>query len=142
MADIIKGGRRKMEPLTVVVIIIAIAVVGFLLSLGSWEIDPKTIKAIESTLPLNEIVKTNGNTMIEECEGCIVVRGIITKVSLARKERIDDINTYYIKKWYDITFSDRKIIKGLHEMPSYLEGGINRIVYYKSSGDVINITYK
>ena len=131
-----------MEPLTVVVIIIAIAVVGFLLSLGSWEIDPETIKAIESTLPLDESVKTNGNTMIEECEGRVIVRGTITKVSLAGRERIDDINTYYIKKWYDITFSDGKIIKGLHRMPSYLEGGINRIVYYKSSGDVINITYK
>ena len=130
-----------MEPLTVVVIIIAIAVVGFLLSLGSWEIDPETIKAIESTLPLNEIIKTNGNTMIEEYKGRVIARGVIEKVNLVRKERIDDINTYYIRRWYDIIFSDGKIIRGLYDMPSYLEGGTNRIVYYKS-GDVISVTYK
>ena len=124
-----------------VIVIVIVIVILFLLT-GSWEIDPKTIKAIESTLPLNEVTKTNGNTIIEECEGRVIVRGVIAKVELQREERIDDINTYYIKKWYKIIFSDGKTIKGLHNMPSYLEGGINRIVYYKSSGDIISVTYK
>lgn len=130
-----------MELLTIIVIIAAVIIV-LDFFLDNHEIDPEIIKAIESTLPLNEIVKTNGNTMIEECKGRIIVRGIITEVILKRQERIDDINTYYIKRWYDITFSDEKIIKGLHDMPSYLKGGINRIVYYKSSNDIISITYK
>ena len=124
----------------IVLIVVVIIVLDFLLD-SSCEIDPETIKAIESTLPLNEIIKTNGNTMIEEYKGRVIARGVIEKVNLVRKERIDDINTYYIRRWYDIIFSDGKIIRGLYDMPSYLEGGTNRIVYYKS-GDVISVTYK
>lgn len=126
-------------------IFFACVVIFFLLLLffsGGWEIDPKTLKAIESTLPLEEIIKTNGNTIIEECGGRVIVRGVITKVSLEREEIIYDINTYYIQKWYKIIFSDGKTIKGLHKMPSYLEGGLNRIVYYKRSGDIIGVTFK
>jgi len=119
------------------IVIVSILLIDFLMDTHS--VDPETARALESMLPLNE---KSDKTTIEEYNGRMVARGIIAKVSLERKERIDDINTYYIKKWYDIIFSDGKIIKGVHNMPSYLEGEINRIVYYKSSGDIISITYK
>ena len=119
--------------LIVALIIIAIVVVNSWLS--TYEIPKEYQEGLDKILPLNQGIRS---TSIETYRGYVVARGEI-------------INTYRKEGWFGddyrcehhVKFQDGKsLLLNGSNTDTFLEGGINRIVFSKSSNHISKISYR